>query len=49
MVNVAIYGIHGSYGIGFSNPIPLLLNTPVWSQWNVEIPDKKTWFGLGGV
>ena len=27
---------------------PYLLNTPiVWSQWNVEIPDKKPWFRLG--
>ena len=23
------------------NPIPLISNTMSWSQWNVEIPDKK--------
>ena len=32
-------------GIRMTNPIPLILNTPiVWFQWNVEIQNMKPWF-----
>ena len=50
LVHKPTYNWGGAIGM-LIIPSPIQIwHTPIaWSQWNVEIPNKKTWSRLGGV